>query len=454
VTVEFRKTGLIKAFAEKAIDLIETTPIEIPFGALVLGLALGTYGYDVNIEKESRRPVAFSEVGKTVQAFEREEKGAVPPLTKFYAATNDMIMRIFEASNEALSRNDSNETFARELEFKTDRAFKFHRQLGQDAAEIPKAAQEALKSVQKLVDVTNNIPPVIRDFANTWDESHVDEYHTEYHTTSVCDTENKCHDETTSEEVYDDTIHTYTYSAKNSLNAAKELELFLQKFPDVAIQEKIILSVKTDVENEYAIEKSMKEVLKGKIPTPEQSLHFSNIWATNSNFTTYHPQAVVNHATLQGLSPQWRQATGTAHSIRKVTYSQSDSGPAEYQLAKHTLSVAQALNTASQKIVGGMQFAGGNAPVLESKVKEFIAVTLDGKKGDADQIRDDLMSVTINTYKNNFETGLDVEPFKWGDVFGYTFAGILAGGAIGWGADYLGNRKKNGSGGNGFKPRF
>jgi hypothetical protein len=454
MTVEFKKTGLIKEFAQKAKYLIDTTPIEIPFGALVLGLALGTYGYDANIEKESRRPVAFSEVGKTVQAFEREEKGAVPPLTKFYASTNDMIMRIFEASNEALSRNDSNETFAKELEFKTDRAFKFHRQLGQDAAEIPKAAQEALKSVQKLVDVTNNIPPVIRDFSNTWDESHHDVTRTKHYSVRVCDSKKKCHSERRTKQVYDHTNHSYTYHSQYGESAAQSLASFLQKFPDVAIQEKIILSAKTDVENEYAIEKSMKEVLKGKIPTPEQSLHYANMWASNSNFATFQPQAVANHASLQGLSPRWKQAAGTAHSTRYRTYSHSDSGPAEYQLAKQTLSVAQALNTASQKIVGGMRFAGGNAPVLESKVKEFIAVTLDKKKGDADQIRDDLMSLTINTYKNNFETGLDVEPFKWGEVFGYTFAGILAGGALGWGADYLGNRKKSSYRSNDFKPRF
>ena len=69
-------------------------------------------------------------------------------------------------------------------------------------------------------------------------------------------------------------------------------------------------------------------------------------------------------------------------------------------------------------------------------------MTLDKKSGDADKLREQVMDLSRDIYRKNFENGLDVQPFKWGEVVLLTILGMFAGGLAGFGVDrYLDMRK-------------
>ena len=105
------------------------------------------------------------------------------------------------------------------------------------------------------------------------------------------------------------------------------------------------------------------------------------------------------------------------------------------------------------KITGGIQYAGQTAPALQAKIKEYIGVVLDRKPGDPDQLRGEVMQLSRNIYQKNIENGLDVEPFKWGEVVLFTMLGLLAGGAAGAGGDYYLTKRKSKTSAANFKMR-
>jgi hypothetical protein len=119
------------------------------------------------------------------------------------------------------------------------------------------------------------------------------------------------------------------------------------------------------------------------------------------------------------------------------THSHTDSGPADYQVSKRAEAHAQEIIDAATKITAGMQFAAQQVPVLHAMASEYIAVTMDGKPGDPDKIRRDMMSLARQEYQSNYEKGLDVEPFKWAIVFLFAGIGLLTGGLMGKGTKMI-----------------
>lgn len=427
---------------EQSLHLIYTTPIEIAIGAVFVGALAGGGNYWVQSGDEGKIPIAFSEVGKTIRGLEREGQ-PVPPLTKFYATTSDYTMQVFEANNTAFERGGSNSTFGAELDYRMDRALRVHKQIPEYAKEIPGAAAAALDSVDKLVKAAQELPPVIAAFEATWDEHHRDVTKTRRWTEKECDSENKnCRDVEKSEEVYDYTVHTYTYHADQAAVAAKLLGAFLERHPDLQVNERLILSTKTDPENEYAIEKSMKELFKGKIPTQAQALEMANKWATGSNLYTLQPSINANHGGMRSIAPQWQAAMRTARSQQYNTNSHSDSGPAEFRTANNARDYASATHTDASRVVNGIRMAGNSAKTLEAQVKEYVGITQDYKPGNANKKRGEVMQTARAIYQNNFAGGLDVQPFKWLEVMIYAGLGLLGGGLAGAGADKLINIKR------------
>ncbi len=427
---------------EKSLHLIYTTPIEIAIGAVFVGALAGGGNYWVQDGNEGKIPVAFSEVGKTIRALERDGK-PVPPLTKFYATASDYTMQIFEASNTAYERGGSNSTFASELDYRVDHALRVHKQIPEYAAELPAAAATALESVDKLVKATQELPAIIAAFEASWDESHRDVTKTRTWTENECDSDGKnCHDVEKSEQVYDYSIHTYTYYADQGERASQLLGAFLERHPDLQVNERLILSTKTDPENEYAIEKSMRELFNGKMPTQAQALEMANKWATGSNLYTLQPVINGNHSGMRSIAPAWAAAKRTAHSDEYKTYSSTDSGPAEFQTANSARDYSSATNEAASRVTNGIRMVGYSAKTLEAQVKSYVATNLDGKPGSATKQRREVMSTARAIYQSNFADGLDVQPFKWLGVMIYTGLGLLLGGAAGAGVDKLINIKR------------
>lgn len=427
---------------EKSLHLIYTTPIEIAIGAVFVGALTGGGSYWVQSGDEGKIPIAFSEVGKTIRALESEGK-PVPALTKFYATTSDYTMQVFEANNTAFETGGSNKTFGAELDYRMDRALRIHKQIPEYAAEIPGAAAAALDSVDKLVKAAQELPPVIASFEAAWEEDHRDVTKTRRWTEKECDADNKnCRDVEKSEEVYDYTVHTYTYHPQQAAQAAQLLGAFLERHPDLQVNERLILATKTDPENEYAIEKSMKKLFEGKIPTQAQALEMANKWATGSNLYTLQPTINANHGGMRSIAPQWQAALRTAKSTQYNTSSHSDPGPAEFQTANNARDYASHTHDAASRVVNGIRMAGYSAKTLETQVRDYVGITQDYKPGNADKKRDEVMQTARAIYQNNFAGGLDVQPFKWLEVMIYAGIGLLGGGLAGAGADKLINIKR------------
>lgn len=427
---------------ERAKHLIYHTPVEVVIGAVLVGGVFGTVIYNKNAEREGRIPTAFSEIERTTRDFNRLGK-PVPPLTRLYSGVSDVPMKVFESNNMARSMNDKNDIFARELETRVDRSLRIFKLITEYAAEIPNDAREALLSLAKISEAAKDAPAVASAFSQSWSEDHDDVYRPESYTTESCDSNGRCTTEYHTRQVYDHTDHTYIYHREEGEKAAQVLAGFLAKHPDVNIEERLVLAKRTGADNEYAIEKSMRELLKGKIPTQAEALKYANMWATGSNFSEYLPKVVSNHAGLKQDFPAWNTAKNTAEAKYEYsTSSSSDSGPKEYQVAKSAQRHAEAIPAAEAKITNGIRFAAQGIPALESKIKEFIGVTLDGKPGDADKLRKEVMALSRDIYQKNFENGLDVQPFKWSEILLFTILGAVLGGAAGAGVDYMLNRKK------------
>lgn len=426
---------------DKLRRLIYDTPIEVALGAVLLGGSLGIGSYHFQQQKEGQIPVAFSEIGATIDSYvARGEE--VPPLTVFYSRNNDFTMQVFEANNNAFEVDRSDKAFAEALEVKMDPSKRLHMQIPEYADELPRDAQDALGSLDKLVQAERDLPSLIAALDAVWDESHYDVTHTEFYTTEDCDSEGKCTTTTHTREVYDYTRHTYTYDERAGENAARVLAEFMQRHPDLNIAERLIPATEVHTDNLEAIARSMKELLKGNMPTQEQALQFANTWATGSNFTTYMPQVRGGHGAISRETPQWQTAKNKAESQQYRTYHHYDDGPAEFQVIERAKSGAiQALN-ASRSITSGIRQTAGQSQQLEQQAQEYIDVVNGERDGNPRKLRANLMETARDIYNANFKNGFDVKPFKAWLVAVWTIAGTLLGGLIGYGADQFINANK------------
>ena len=402
--------------------------LRLLIGAVSLSVVFGGASYYLNDQKAKRTPVAFSEFGKTARSF--EQKGEpVPPLTHFYSVTNDIVMQVFEAGNIANERSFFADAFPSELEFKMNKGVRVHTQISKRAVELPPVADAALTSLDKFVQTIRELPPVIAAFDASWNDRHTDVTHTEYDTRQVCDSQNNCHTETTSREVYDYTIHKYTYHPDEGRKADALLSGFLARHADLNIEERLVQATSTEADNEYAIEKSMPEIFKGKIAAGDDALAFANSWATGSNLVKYQPVIASGHMGLKDSQPHWNAALNTASSKTYRTYSHSDSGPKEFQIARTAFNQAVTVYDSARRVVDGVEIARDGVPQLDAKIREYIGVALDGKPGDAGALKKEVIEQARNIYEKNFENGLDVRPFKWGEVAFFAVLGLIAGGA-------------------------
>ncbi len=423
--------------------LLFETPAEILIGVALLGTVFGIAGYRNRAARAGEIPIAFSEVEQITKDFNSQSK-PVPPLTKFYAVNNDVAMKVFESNNIALAMGKTNLLFATELRTRIDAAFKVHPLISTYAQEMPDDAQQAMNSLNKLTIAANELPGIDAAFNKVWTEHHHDVTHIRHWTSRSCDSKGKnCHTVDHYTTVYDYTIHTYNYHPDAARRAAALLDDFVARNPDLTIGEKLCITHETHADNEEAIAKSMKRELKGKTPTADQYLSYTNTWARGSNFAKYAPGAAANYAALKSIAADWNNAMHTAHSEQYRTFSHSDSGPREYQVSDAEQSRGQGIVDASHHVVDGIRFSAGAVPALDAKIRQYVGVVLEHQPGDADQLRSDIMKMSREIYQKNYENGFDVQPFKWLDVILITMLGMAIGGGIGFGVDrFLDSRKE------------
>ena len=215
------------------------------------------------------------------------------------------------------------------------------------------------------------------------------------------------------------------------------LASYLKRHPDLNVEEQLYLATSTQADNEYAIEKSRREELKGKQPSPEEYLKIANTWATGSNLAVLIPVITSNQTALTNIAPLWNDAENKAQSTSYPTNSHSDSGPREYQLAEAAERYSQNIDDSASRIIDGIEFTKQNAPVLDAKIKKFIEAAFFGKNDEANRLRHEVLQLARDIYQKNFEGGFDVQPFKWTDVILFALLGMATGGLAGAGVEHL-----------------
>ena len=428
-------------YKERAKRLILETPIEVAIGAVALGGIFGMSSFNHESAKQGQIPLAFSEISQTELYVERIGGKTIPPLTRYYSSVNDALMQVFEANNISYNTwGPAHNHFARELEYKTDRAFRIHTQLTEYAARMPELARKARESIAPMTAAARDLQPAITALDKAWDEDHDDVYRTEYYTEEECSGSGEsrsCTMVTKSRQVYDYTIHTYTYDRAQGVRAATLLQDFMRKHPSLDINEQLILAWQTNAENEWAMRESRRRMPDYKELTQADYMRLTNTWATGSTYVTLTPGIWDAHAKLGRATPQWTAAAPRARSDRYRTNSSSDAGPQSFQLAEAALSYAVKISTDVNRIDSGMAAAQSGLPALHKKILEYIAVSLDRKEGDADQLKKEILHDARALYSANYAGGFDTQPAKWGMVVLWAVLGVLAGGGLGFGADRL-----------------
>ncbi|MCB9991100.1 MAG: hypothetical protein H6867_06935 [Rhodospirillales bacterium] len=440
------------SLTERFRRLVLDTPIEVLIGGVLVGALAGGVAYDHEASKKGSIPVAFSEIGKTKMRFARQDK-KVPPLTLFYSTLNDSVMQVFEASNLAYANGQgSDEAFASELEAKISYRKRYN-SITEYAQDMPIYARDALASVAVLEQAQKDIRPAINALGKAWDEHHRNVYKTVYETKRECDTDGKnCRNVTTSREEYDYTVHTYNYDEDHGKRAARLLEDFIQKYPHLRIDEQLIFAGEVHENNRQAMSQSRQNTDEGQEISEDQYVDFANVWATGSNYFSLMPKVKDGHAGVNKVTPQWSAASVSANNYyRYRTYSRSDSGPKEFQIAEAALDYAASMAKNINKITTGIHYAGTALPELSQKITRYVSSVQSIGQDDPEELREEIMDMAKKLYSENYAKGFDVYPSKWGMVLLWTVLGTLAGGGAGFGVDrYIDkNRDKFRSG---FKP--
>lgn len=433
-----RKT---RAAWAKTKQVLRDTPAEVAilgtFG-LMVGLGLG---WNHEAAREASIPVGFSEIHQMERDAEYEGR-QIGPMARYLAGTNDMTMNVFNAWNKANERATVGSpvpNFASELDYNAGQKLRIHHyELPHYFKSIPDEADAARRLLEPYEQVRLQAADANAQLSRTWDESHHDVMRTEWHTRTVDDGNGRSHTETYSTQVYDHTIHRYSYDRAHGEASSTSLDALTRKGRAASFTEDMPIAKQTNADGEYAAEKSrgLRQAL-----SPQEAMTYASVWKYGSTLMTNLP---VIHARLSELArdaDRWRGEKNSAHDERYTTTSHWDSGPREYQTVERALSHGRDLERSVSEVLEGVDYTRAMTPVLEAKIQEFIAVQLDRKPGNAKKLCKEILSITKEIYAKNFKKGFDVKRFRAGIVALAALLGAFAGGLLGAGWDWLGKRR-------------
>lgn len=427
--------------AHKAWELCVYTKIEMAVGAALFTVPAAIMSYQHEGTKLGHIPLAFSDLGSIVTYIENDSDEKVPPLTMFYAATNDLSMQVFEANNAAYRDGNGSDTdFAYEL----DRRFSARSQADYEIAghsrSIPDYAADARATLTPLTSAYAALLPVQQALDDAWSSSHIDHYRNVPKTRQVCTTVNErrsCRTEHYTDRVYSYTDHNFRYNKDAGERAAVLLTEFMMEYPDVRIPEELIRATKVSRENYEAIRDSHALANGGEEPTDNEYPILAATWATGSNYERMTPDIYKAHSGVLTMTPAWNDAKDTARSRHYRTSFRTHSGPEQYQVANDALGYVTAFRSNTAPLVAGIDSAATDAPLLQTNVRTFIEATLNHAPGDTDELRAAIMDGARDLYKANYVAGFDVNPAKWYMVGVWGVIGALAGTGLGLGVDQL-----------------
>lgn len=415
---------------EKTKRVLKDTSLEVYICA-ALGLAVATgISYKIESNREKTVPLAYSEMKQTENT---------NPVTKYLANTNDISMKIFECWNNSHKGVNDVEAFAEELENVIGSNYSYT-EFSELLRSMNRQSEAALEELKDFTNITNKLIYVNQKFDAAWEDRHDDNYRTEVYTETETYTDAEGHTQVQTvvktRQVYEDTDHYYDYYQQEGEEASRSLDELIKEQPTLKkIEVKKILEVSP--EGKEVIKKSRK---KGNELTEEQILEIANKWNTGSTLIVNLPTIYENWDFLKTDANNWRIAKNTAESISYTTYSSSDPGPEEFQIAEITLSHGRDAFLYTKEFLRGIEYTQQNIPLLEDYIRDYVSLVHEGKHGEAKKIRKEIMYTAKELYTANFKNGIDVHPFRAYMILLSGFLGLGLGIGAGFGIDKLGEK--------------
>lgn len=284
-----------------------------------------------------------------------------------------------------------------------------------------------ISGVSKL---NRGIPEIQSNFDNAWDENHEHEYHTQIYTDleTYTDSKGNLHTRTVlrTRQVYDYSIHTYNYHPESGLLAEESLDELLSKIPEsIGIKEKIHLASQLNEEGKIAAKESRKKEQKDLSETDLRSI--ANTWYTGATILKEINNLDSLWADMPFHAREWKEKRPLAKSTSYKTYSESDSGPEPYQAASKVESKCDQIKKSSSKILDTINWTKSQIPILKDNILKLTA----SESRDQKDLGRKVFEMTQEIYQRNFENGFEVDRFRKGMVFLWSFLGTIAGAAIG-----------------------
>ena len=429
------------------------TSLEILVGLVIGGFAGGVVSGHYESARNNKIPLGFSEITQLEKEAEKENPTqGVGAITHFYASTNDICMKVFEAWNLTNKKFnfDFDNAFAKELEYHVDPTFKTHHyNLKSFFGVIQERATNAFNKLGQFVKVNGKMNGVNSSFDASWSHSSVDTTHQECHEVESCSTDSEGNQNCTTHEechtVCDYTTHYFTYHKEDGEKSSKLLDLVLIENKDLHFPEELRIVKQTNAEGEYASETS-REDKEVTFSDKAKLLKIANTWNFGSTYNYNKDEIMSLWKNLHSDSDNWRRDKETAHDESFVTCCGCFESPKEYDTAEKALSNGRNFSKLTDEIIGGIEYIKSTAPKLDKLIDEYIGATLDNKEGKPKKLRKEIMKTAKEMYQKNFKEGFEVDRFRWSVLF----LSILLGGGTGAGIGYLIDRKTSSKFNRGF----
>jgi len=406
--------------------------MKIAIGLGVLFTALcgfigGCISYNYTLERNSKIPLLFSELSQTKRNYAKEGK-SVPPLTLYYSYVNDIAMKVFEANNQAYKRSMSHTTFAKELEFKMDPAFRVHAQIAELADEFPNVYAGAIASISSMLKVKTEIDSISKVMIGVWDEDHDDHYYTEMYTTI----DDKGNVSTHYRQVYDYTDHTFTCKKPEGYTALKSLNSLAAAYPEIDIEVIQPYIISTGVENEDAISGWASK--DRTLVSSDEALKKVTENFNNTNASYYRNDIQQGYKDL--INDKLTKYMLSLLTVKPTSYtyrtsSHSHPGPREFQIWKETYNQMRNISSTIDIVTCPIQESYQMVRDLRSDISQYIGVVLDGKKGKSPgDLRSEILKKATLLYSENHSHGLITRYFGISLVVLVSVASVLISGGL------------------------
>jgi hypothetical protein len=357
--------------------------------------------------------LSFSEVEEIEL---RAEAGdyTMSSLNHYLPLAYDGIMKVLECSNIAVKRssifNDYDAMFASELDMRLEPSLKVYKYdlsnlLGEKGWLRRWSDPERNQDLKQLGVVLSAAQKSSASLSQVWDVDHEDVYHTEYYTTTETDSNGRTHTETHSRQVYDYTIHTYTYHPENNPRAVGACEELVKvSFPDELL--KFHTAKSTHAENEYAQDTSLRRKdMEHRLKNGAMLMRAQNWFhATSVPGDIRSSKGLLCTVTPVSLRA-WKNACENAKSsqYQNTNTAGEEPGPQDYQVFAYLQSGVTSLCQHAGKVFYIISFISSRLDQIRADAYALIKIEKENGSGSAPKLRNRILQTALDTYRVGFE---------------------------------------------------